>query len=447
MSGKVEVIEKRAEAIALHVSSNTGGISALVTTKTGKPYDTVKREFTSEVFSPWGDNNLRPQDLVGYVERNDLIPTIIDFKARALYSQGIAYGYEDIVDGKKVFTRVLISEIEEFFESARINNYLIEAADDLYTFRNEFVEFRRDAQLKIIEISCIDATECRLEKQDPADGMIKNIYVNANWDNGGSASNSDVVSALYPHYDVANQILASKKLRAILPLRTVRRGRKYYDKAEWEGLIDTGWLDLSQSIPKFKKSLMENQIYPKWHVQIPENYWPWRFKDWSKLDDKKKEENIAAVLDEFISFMKGADKAGNAFISTYRYNETMMKEYPTWRIEPIKADMKGGEYIEDSQEADFHIVRAFGVAPPLIGISPGKGMSAGSGSDIRVLFNKHLLMEKSAQDRLLYPLQIAATVNGWHKKYASVLKDKPLKFLCESYFMATLDQVNNENRM
>lgn len=427
---------------------NLGGGKILATSNLGTPSTNEPKVKTYDAtkYASWGSDNLRPKRLIEAVEKNDLIPVIISFKKRLVYSQGLAYGYELIDEnGNEKLIRVEIDEIEDFLEMICVDRYLTEAADDNALFNNGFVWFNKNLGGKIIGLGSLDSSYCRLELQNDK-GQIENCYVNANWADGGTESDSEIIKALNPYYDLAGQIKNSRKTQMILPLRTQRRNRVYYDKADWEGLLDSGWLDLAQKIPDFKKSLMENQLSIKWHVQIPEYYWPFRFPNWKDMKTDERKQKMDTVLNEFTNFVKGTDKAGTALISTFRFNEGQMKEYPGWKVEALKGDFKGGEYIEDSKEVDHHIVRAFGLPAQLIQSVAANGQGAGSGSDIRVAFNQAVIMEKPNQDRLIQPLQIISAVNGWSEKYKSKLKGKKLRFWCKSYQLATLDNVTQDKR-
>ena len=129
------------------------------------------------------------------------------------------------------------------------------------------------------------------------------------------------------------------------------------------------------------------------------SYWKFRWPNWDSLSAKKQEEKKQEVLKEFIDFVTGTDNAGMAFISEYNDDPDFKDKYPGWEIETLEGDFKGGEYVEDSREADFIITRAFNVSGQLIQ-SPLKGQSSGSGSDIRVALNQAIMMEKPTNSQI-----------------------------------------------
>lgn len=431
------VFDESSSFSAYHKTSETI-FSEVKTPNASKP---IIKDSSSLEYAIWGEDNLRPQKLIQYIEANDLIPTIIDFKVRSFYGDGLVYGYDEVDEttGADKFKRLVVPEIDEWLEKIAIHRYLLKVADDYYSLKNAFVELSVSVGGRVENITCKDASMCRLSKQDNA-GKINTVYVNANWDNGGTAENSIKVQAIDPDYDVAGQIKPGKN--HIIPLRKQRRGRFYYDKAEWEALIEAGWIDLATLIPQYKKKLMENQLSIKYHVQIPDYWWKWKFKNWDSMDAKQQAEKKQAEVTNFVEFMKGTKNAGNVFFTTFKYDERINKEFPGWKINILEMP-KGGEYIEDSQETDFHIIRAFGVDPTIVGIGPGKGHQSGSGSDKRVASNHYNQLTAADHDIMISPIDIAAKINGFN---SYVPEGKKLYFMTKSFFIATLDQVTEEKR-
>lgn len=402
-----------------------------------------KDDNNKKKYSPWGENNLFPQDVVSDIEKNDLIPTLLDWKARVLFAGGLVYGTETVDEtGKETIKRLIVPEIEEWLERVNIGAYLYEASLDYYTFYNIFPEIVLKASGQAVELFSHDSCQVRLAPQD-SKGMIPTAFVSANWETDSQGNKADERPCLDPYYDIVSQIRSRKKLNYILPIRTLKYDRVYYDKAPWNGLRESGWLDVAQAIPKFKSALMSNKIMIKFIVKIPVDYWTAKYKTWDKQDAKKRAAIKKKELQEFTNFLKGAENAGNAFATEYKVSPTG-QEFGGWKIEPVREGAKDGEYIEDSQECDFHITRALGIDPTITGIGPGKDSRSGSGSDKRVALNMYLLSEKINQDKILMPFKVIATLNDWHKH----AKDGGrIKFWSKDIFLATQDLIKPENRM
>lgn len=417
----------------------------------------AKQPITNEVrtetgeWVSWGDNDDYPQQLIKNAEKNSTIPAVIDKKGYLLYGGGLSYGVEKVENGKLIREPLKIAAIDDFNEASNIDTYLQEAAHDRYFFVNNFIQFDRaiGKGMPIKCLSSIDASMCRFDKPT-ANGIFNQLLVHGDFGSGVTVSKKDALKfpAINPKFKIADQIIQSKSPSLVLPIRPLVRGRVTYAKPSWTSVIESGWVDVANAIPAFKKALMENQMSIKYHVQIDEGYWPNKFKDWNKKTEAEQIQCRIDEVDNFVKFMKSPENAGNAWITNMKaFNDGKHLSY--FKIDKIDTNEQGGEYIEDSQEADFHIVRALGLHPSLMGVGPGKNMGGGSGSDIRVAFNMHQLTSKPDADALLQPLQIAATVNNWHSLVPNnAAGDFRLKFWLNPLLINTLDkgaEVQNQN--
>jgi hypothetical protein len=392
----------------------------------------------------WGDDNQLPTRMVESVEKNVLLPEVINFKKKALTSGGIIYGREEIVNNERTITPLIIPEIDEGLERTNIEAYTDEATEDRFTFGNVYPEFLLNMRREIVGIQAVDASECRLEKQATegrAKGRIQNVYVSANWDQSRQLD-LQIVPALDPLYELPRQIQEGRKYKYIIPIRPQTRGSKYYSRAPIQSLMDSGWLDVANSIPKWKQAVMDNQLSIKYHIQVNIEYLISRFPNWAEVDANARKNYQKQVVKELTDVMEGKENAGKAVMSIFENKNGV--EQVGWKIDPIN-DAKFGEktYIEDASASDSHIAYSQGIDPTLMGVASRNGMSAGSGSDKRMALNQLILMMRPDQRNILSPLQVMATVNDWHKKYG---KGSRIAFQFKNFHVATLDQVSEKNR-
>ncbi len=112
--------------------------------------------------------------------------------------------------------------------------------------------------------------------------------------------------------------------------------------------------------------------------------------------------------------MAGTDGAGKSIMTiTMPDPQNPGNTIKVFTVTAVDDKIKSGLYIEDSQEASSHIYTALQVDPTLSGISPGKQMGAGSGSDKRVAFNVFSALHKFHRDLLLEVLNLVRDYNGW----------------------------------
>ena len=134
---------------------------------------------------------------------------------------------------------------------------------------------------------------------------------------------------------------------------------------------------------------------------------------------------------EMENFLAGKENAGKNFVSDIDYNDINKGlEQQDIKITPIESFIKGGEYIEDSEEASNAICYAMGVHPSLQGASPGKNKTI-NGTEARELFIIKQSLMKPLRDLLVQPLNIVKAINGW---------DPDIEFVIPNIQLTTLDK-------
>lgn len=426
----------------------------LVTTKSAAAGKSIPTPTTPEVktthnnstdkIAKWGDDNLFPQTVVKESEET-FIPTVLDWKARALYSGGIEYGFTTIKEnGEEVFFPQKLPLVEDFLFKSNIKKYLLEACTDFYWFYNVFPEIIVSRDRKTITgITVQEASNCRWGLQNTSNGMIEKCFINANWAEMEDENSrfTSIVPVIDPYYDPVNALKErSDGNKFIYPLSYPTPGKTYYQLAHWNSIRKSGWLDVSRSIASFKKHLLKNQLTIKYHIEVADYWWKEKYPNWDKLSPVEKNKLKTAELESFNKFLKGAERAGTSLMTGFKFDPHINREYPGWKIHAIDDKVKSGIYIEDSQEASAHMLYALGVDGTLIGNAPGKGMGAGSGSDKRVAFNVYISLCEPHKDIVLEPLYFSSAYNGYSEIYKKELQGRPLEWRLKKTSITTLDK-------
>jgi len=377
---------------------------------------------------PWGENNTLPTDTISKIYINPVVSSGIEFNIRAVYGDGIKYGSREIVNGEEKFTpRQDVPEINAFFDDNDINGYLIEQATDICCFYNVFPEiiFNRDNPRKIVGLASKEATFSRWEAMDPATAIIANHFYSAKWgsqvDMEKDVDVSPVLDNRWPLRDlkmriglIPNDKGVKKDLqeyRFIIPLSFPTPGRSYYQKPYWFSIFESGWYDYSCKIPEFKNALMDNQMVIKYHVELSEDYFPRIFADEGITTDEGKKARIRKEYSDLNKFLSNHKNSGKSVISFVRYSPDG-KELRRMKINILENHFKGGEYLDDSEEASNIMSYALGVHPSLIGSAPGKAKTI-NGTEARELWIIKQALMKPIRDRLLFPLYLIKAINGW----------------------------------
>jgi len=159
-----------------------------------------------------------------------------------------------------------------------------------------------------------------------------------------------------------------------VPVNFPSPGRQYYQRPYWWSIFLSGWYDFATMIPEFKKALMKNQMAIKYIVYLSDKYWDALFQQ-EGIDSTNKEAVKKRKTDEFTNFknfLSGEKNAGKGLVALKKMiasGSTAIEEKYI-EIVPLKTEIQGGEYIEDSGEVNSIINYAMGVdleaCPPVL---------------------------------------------------------------------------------
>ncbi|OUJ68665.1 hypothetical protein [Hymenobacter crusticola] len=384
----------------------------------GAPSTTPVEKGVSGEIALWGDANDFPQQVIKAINANTILPAVLEWKVRAVYGGGVVYGrvtgYDK--DGNEQFKRERIPEVEAFFRRSNIPRYAFESLQNIIVFNNGFPEIitSRDRSL-ITSLSTPDTAFYRYSVPTLKSPVPQWGYISANWPEAKPGDGyTTQVPVLDPYLDAVERLREDTRgYKFIYPLSIPSPGQALYQLAAWNSIRKSGWLDVAQAIPEFKAALFKNQLTIKYLIEADIRYWQWKYPDW----DSKLEEQREAIIDEeltaFEDKMAGTQGTGKAILTVTIPDPQNGQPISVFKVTPIDDKIKSGLHIEDSQEASSHIYTALSVDPTLVGISPGKGMGAGSGSDKRVAFNTFISTHRFHQDLVLEPLYLVRDYNGW----------------------------------
>jgi hypothetical protein len=370
-------------------------------------------DISPDEWIPWGVNNLFPQEVVRLTEKSTIIAPAISKLVKYAYAGGIQVGTRQIVNGEEKFVPIIDKQFDQFKRRSNLSLYALEALSDMFWFGNVFPNLVvNKGEDKIAQLFVEEACYSRWEK--PSKKKIEFCLVSANWDNAEHLNKDEIirVDVLDQYFDPAYQIKDSSAKRFVYPVGFPSPNRFWYQLAPWNGAIASGWLAFSLQIPEFKTAMMKNQLTLKYHLEVNEAYWPLEFDGWDKLDEKVRSSHRQEFLRKFTENLADTKNVGKAIMTSFKYDRSGNTEN-MWKITPIDDKIKSGVYVEDSQEASTHLMNALELDPTLFGAGPGKGFSAGSGSDKNSAYNLLMVALKPIHDLILQPLYVVRDVNGW----------------------------------
>ena len=397
----------------------------------------------------WGEDNCFPQNVIEDIEKNTVIGPTLNFKVRALYGGGLVYGKEIIDEntGEEKFIRKKDPQVEAFLKRSNINRYLLESTQDFYYFYNAFPELLLTADRKQVAAICAqEASFCRWSRQNKVTGLTDWCLINGDWRNDPLGAKATYVKAINPYWNAVDEVKAQGWFKYIYPISYPTPGKLQYQLAHWNAVRTSGWLDVANYIPEFKKHLFENQASIKYHIRINVDYWKWKFDgEWENFDPATKISKRKEELKAIEAVLKGASNAGKTISSPY-WCDADGKEHYYWDIITIDDKIQTGTYIEDSHEATSHLMYSLEVDPVLPGHSPGTKMNNGGGSEKMIAFNIYLSLCEAHRDCILEPLNFIRDYNGWDPELVFKFKNNIVNAVDSGVKMKDMTTANNNSK-
>lgn len=369
----------------------------------------------------WGSNNLHPQDRLKLIEADTELPSLLDLKKRMLVGMGVGVfkitGYDPKTHNEQLerVGPLTAPEAYRFLSSINTLKWVEEAATDNEVFFNVMPEMVMGHGFKkIVGVYHQEAPFCRWEEMD-RNGIINRCYINGNWERYDSQLTEEVV-AYDPWATDPRQWIRDNAPRGnfIYPSYYSTPGKTYYQLPHFEGFFKSGWYDVAQAIPQFKKWMLKNQMSLRYHVEIEQGWWETQYPGFNDMKPEAKRKIMGDELQKFNDFLTGVEKAGKSLLSGMTWDEEKGSMYSSWKITVLADPQKDGKYLEDSSEASKHKLRALGIDPAIVGAGPGRDQgSAGSGSDKWAAIKIYLAALNPRRRVLLEPLQFIFDYNGW----------------------------------
>ena len=376
--------------------------------------------FENYKVAPWGEDNDLPAQIIAKAEKSEIVEANLLFNIQAGYGQGIKPMRRIVENGKIVgYDEIIEGPIADFFEQNDVNGYYLEQLTDMHHFYNVFPEIILSGDKRnIVSLRSKEATFSRWGTMDPKLGRVTKHFYSAKWADGANKNNTaitDVLDAYNPFADLTSRLSTNNysALRFIVPVNFPSPGRQYYQRPYWWSIFQSGWDDFATMIPEFKKALLKNQMAIKYIVYLSDKYWDVLFtQEGIDVTNKKAVQDRKALeFTNFKNFLAGEKNAGKGLVAIKKLiaSGSSSVEEKYIEIVPLKTEISGGEYIEDSGEVNSIISYAMGVDLDM----PGKKTGGMSGTDKRERFQIKQALMKPLRDRLLKPLVLIKQFNRW----------------------------------
>ena len=393
----------------------------------------------------WGLDNQFPNNWELEIENNDTLTDAIEKEVDRIVAGGIDYYYIDIApDGTKLVKYFYDEEIEDLLTSAASLTTFEQMIYDYIKHRMPLPQLLFDAaKTKCIGLAPIPATHARWSKQDNQ-GFINFVYYNSNWTLGRKSDSPDTIKIplIDPLIDTVDIIRAEPNILKYAFRVPIASHRTYYPLAPAYSALTSLWLPITNKVAKYFAYSLDNQMSPKYHIEIDEEWIAKKYGDrWNNATPKIMNEIFLEELTHFNSMMHGAVNAGKNLMTAKSVNSVIMKEYSMWKITELKGTVFEQGWIELLKEGVLHIVKAVGLDPSTHGGNSTSGMGAGSGSDKREAFNITMATVNRHVEKILLPFYFAINYNGKKAPNGTPIK---LKMITPS--LQTLNNVTPSQR-
>jgi len=397
--------------------------------------------FPSLPWSPWGDNNLLPLEMLAHIENCGQLTGIIEGKARLAVCEGVQPVITKADGPRKIIERYVDdAEIQEFldlndhqratfaFTKDYIGFHRMVARIMLNKKRNLVASFQRD-----------DVVEHRLEKKDER-GKINNIYYCAEWDKAKGLTDKRIIkkpllSEVNPVKDLQKKIDEGKK-DFEYSIITSHPGwnSQYYPKSNWRAALK--WVSIAEAVPEMKEAIFNNGLRVKQVCIIQETFWPKAFgpDTWKKYTEEEKEKARQKVYDEIDKTLVGSKNA-NKTIFTTGYRDRDGKTWADIEFVPIQDTTKIGEYLPDSAAANSEIAFVLLWNNAMTGGNQKTGLYSENqgGSNVREASTLQVIIHQIEREMVRKFYNTIKYFNGWNKTYPG------LDFIIPATILTTLD--------
>lgn len=389
--------------------------------------------------APWGEDNLLPSHVLKKIEKNDVVSANIKFNRDVCYGLGpkLVRVVTRNADGSPRSWQEVTSGPEfDFFERNDIPMFVMQQLTDVLHYYNAFPELAYSPDGKrIATVRHREAVFSRWSIMN-AKGQINYHYYCSDWKDNATSKNI-IATRVLDEFDPITELkmYSAKKERLIFPVYMPSPGRPYYSRPEWYSIFQSGWYDHSCLVPKLKKAILKNQLGVKYIIYISPKYFDKLCKEEGidRNDRQKYQDRINQEVKAFENFLSGADNANKAILATKELLATASGSTESKWIEivPVDNDLKGGEYIDDTESTANIICYAMGVHSALIGATPGKNANTIAGSNARELYMIKQALMRPIVDRVMRTLRVVKIFNNW---------DEDILITIPEYIFTTLDQ-------
>lgn len=360
---------------------------------------TADKIATYEV-AKWGLNNQRPLEILQLVKDNHLKSQLL--RTERDFLMGIGLGLYSKKNGKPDFSSpVEDSEIYEWAEMVKLDDYWFKACSNFVYFSNIIHYAQVDSKSK--KITVLDVIDCdQARKNIIRKNILPEFYIHPNW----VSPQKSEIKVIKPFDPQKTQLEFCHWTMEAVP------GQRYYSYPAWWGTEN--WTKISNRIPAFHISGIDNGYNIKYHVKIPFNIIQKMTQNSEDPDAVQKAK--AELTEEMDKWLAGKDNVNKALV-TFTVLDDMGKEMRGIQVESLDNKNTDEQYIKLDDHANINQASGHGVDPSLAGIDTGRGLGK-SGKELQITYETHIALRtpQPRQKCLEFLNKIVIPFMGWQNK-------------------------------
>lgn len=420
----------------------------------------------------WGEDNRFPNNIEQQMAYCGIGKAGLDWKARALYGNGIVPGKITGVkdDGSEIFTplpRNTNKAIYKFLDNRLLYRFWVEYLQDWVWFNNCFPEMilSKDGQ-EITGFVHQESCDSRFQQMDDS-GRMNKVFLSKLW--GASKDqfasfdptkamrgllqnnpNPDLIDISFikkmdciDMYDpagslkeIADRQLASGGLNsyksAIFPTNYPSPNKTYYQVPAWDGARLAGWVEIAVKIPTLLKALYNKAFRIRYHIEVPDSYFEDKYTPevWSKKNAEERAQAHSDLLDDMDEALAGGDNAYKSFVTFYKTFPQTKTDYDHIKITEVPDTSKLDKEFVTQSAADIQLLVAMQIDPTLFGAGTiGTGQQRSGGSDKREGYNIYTSGLNLERQIAMEPLYLARDYNQWGDDIVYRVRDTVMQTL------------------
>lgn len=439
INGNIGFAEFSTGAATISFNNSTGTEETAVTTVRIDTKDKVGK------IAAWGKNNDTPQKIIAQVRKNASATSALAFRCDAHYGNGLTFLKKDVTNDGKHDIRVVpidapeMAAVKEFFSKSKMNMFWKETITDLEWWRIAFPEFILSNDFtQINRVKRHRAAWCRFEVMNEVTGLVENVYISEKF--GKESVNPDsiyaaavpVVDSYWTPEEVKEYCKANNIHKFIRPVFFPLVDEPYYPEGGWHAVVNSGWLEVANSVPAWVNNMFKNQVSIKYQIEIDERYYAVTFREqWQEFTNERRIEEKKKTIDAINEHLSKPENAGKSIQTMMFENEKGVQDSYV-KITVIDDKYKDGVYLPQAEAANSETLFGTRVDPSLIGAGiPGGKLGAGSGSDKTAAFNIHNALMKTPREITLDSYDFVRDYNAW---------DPTIMASFENIILTTLDK-------